>query len=75
MQLEVHSVLLILQESMPGMAVIAFLSSLCFSKCFTGVCNVGSCWCESVELLFYLCQGYCYVDPWGVTSWAWYMCT
>lgn len=56
MQLEVHSVPLPLQASMPGMAVTAFLSSLCFPKCFAGVCDPGSCWCEHVELFFHFVQ-------------------
>lgn len=37
MQLEVHSVPLLLQASVPGMAVTAFLSSPCFPECFAGV--------------------------------------
>lgn len=69
MQLQVHSVLLLLQDSMPEMAVIAFLSSPCFSRCFTGVCNVGSCWCEHVGLLF------SFVKAAVVGSGAWHMCT
>lgn len=67
MQLEVHSVLLPLQASVPGMAVIAFLSSLCWSECFAGVLTAAQVHGGANLWDSFFCQGsFCCIGLSGV---------